>query len=461
MLVRCLIKGVLILGISAATFTASRAGDMIVLGYYMAWSKSTLPHTAVPYDQLTHIAHAFVWPKPDGSLDTYSYFHYPQLVQRARDENKKVIVSVGGWGNSDGFGPMSADDSSRARFVREIVAFCLDNGYDGIDLDWEYPGSADRQNFVKLVQELRDAFSELEDPFSISIALPSSDWRNGYNIQALRDLIDYFGVMTYDFHGSWSSHSGHNSPLYQPSSGLCQDGSLHQSANYYLSRGVPRAKLVVGAPSYGRRFNTAELYQPPTSSTNNGAAVSYADAVGLLGQGWTYHWDDVSKVPFLRNSANTQIISFDDTVSFRHKAEYVKDNDLRGVKVWALGYDNTGSGHHLMETLATHLSPVTGVTEHMRDTPVTFGLLQNYPNPFNSATVIGYRLTVNGFVTLKVYDILGREVRTLVEEEQSPGIYEVEFNIGANHEFVPTSGVYFYRLEAANYIAIRKMTLLK
>lgn len=450
---------VIAFSIAIIMVSASNADDPIVLGYYMAWSKSSFPHTAVSYDQVTHIAHAFVWPRANGTLDTYSYFSYPQLVQRTRDEGKKIILSIGGWGNSDGFGPMAADDAARARFVEEITKFCLENGYDGIDLDWEYPGSADRQNFVKLVQELRKTFSEQEAPLSISIALPSSDWRNGYDIPALRDLVDYFGVMTYDFHGSWSSHSGHNSPLYPPQSHLCQDGSLHQSVNHFLQRGVPESKLVVGAPSYGRRFNTAELYQSPTSSTNNGAAVSYADAIKLLDQGWTYHWDDISKVPYLKNSDNTQIVSFDDTVSYRYKAQYVNDNDLRGIKVWALGYDYSGGGHPLMETLATHLLPVTGVENNQQDEiPGNFGLLQNYPNPFNSRTIITYLIDEHDVnVSLQVFDMLGRKITTLVDNQQNTGKHRVEFSPDNK---IP-SGVYMYRLKVDGHTSVKNMIYLK
>ena len=85
-----------------------------------------------------------------------------------------------------------------------------------------------------------------------------------------------------------------------------------------------------------------------------------------------------------------------------------------------------------------------------------YNLSQNYPNPFNPSTVISYQLPVIGFVTLKVYDILGREVATLVNEEKPAGEYEVEFN-GTN---LP-SGIYFYQIKAGNYSETKKMVLLK
>ena len=96
------------------------------------------------------------------------------------------------------------------------------------------------------------------------------------------------------------------------------------------------------------------------------------------------------------------------------------------------------------------------VEEENNLTVTEFRLSQNYPNPFNPSTVISYQLPVNGEVTLKVYDILGREVITLVNEEKPAGSYEVEFK-GSKY----ASGVYFYQLKTGNYVNTKKMILIK
>ncbi|MDW8465776.1 MAG: T9SS type A sorting domain-containing protein [Chloroherpetonaceae bacterium] len=88
--------------------------------------------------------------------------------------------------------------------------------------------------------------------------------------------------------------------------------------------------------------------------------------------------------------------------------------------------------------------------------PQTFELSQNYPNPFNPATVISYQLPVASEVTLQVYDILGRAVATLVKAKQEAGRYQVQFNAGNL-----TSGLYFYRLQAGNFVQTRKMILMR
>ncbi len=95
------------------------------------------------------------------------------------------------------------------------------------------------------------------------------------------------------------------------------------------------------------------------------------------------------------------------------------------------------------------------VSNNIDKHPLYFFLSQNYPNPFNPTTTISYSIPKPGLVTLKVYDILGREVETLVNENKLPGNYEVKFNAGNL-----ASGVYFYRLQVEDYCAVRKLLLL-
>jgi len=90
----------------------------------------------------------------------------------------------------------------------------------------------------------------------------------------------------------------------------------------------------------------------------------------------------------------------------------------------------------------------------------SFILNQNYPNPFNPSTTITYHLPKASNVVLKIYDVLGNEVATLVNEEKAPGTYEVMFNSESSIRH-PASGVYFYQLKAGDYLETKKMILLK
>lgn len=100
--------------------------------------------------------------------------------------------------------------------------------------------------------------------------------------------------------------------------------------------------------------------------------------------------------------------------------------------------------------------PLTGVNDPISEIPQVYSLSQNYPNPFNPTTKINFALPKQGLVTLKIYDVLGREVRTLVNEVKTAGQYSVDFNAS---EF--SSGVYFYKLESNGFSDIKKMMLIK
>ena len=121
-------------------------------------------------------------------------------------------------------------------------------------------------------------------------------------------------------------------------------------------------------------------------------------------------------------------------------------DDLHGVAVGDSGVVlTTGTGGVTSTIKTINLSP-----------PQTFELGQNYPNPFNPTTVISYQLPANTLVTLKVYDVLGRLVKTLVQERQTAGVHSVTFNASSL-----SSGVYFYRLSAGSFVQTMKLMLLK
>jgi hypothetical protein len=103
---------------------------------------------------------------------------------------------------------------------------------------------------------------------------------------------------------------------------------------------------------------------------------------------------------------------------------------------------------------------LVSVNTESNQLPTDFQLYQNYPNPFNPSTNIGFQIEESGLVTLKVYDVLGNELATLLDEEKERGSYSVQFNTSSvNH--LPSSGMYFYTLKTGNYSETKKMILLK
>lgn len=111
-------------------------------------------------------------------------------------------------------------------------------------------------------------------------------------------------------------------------------------------------------------------------------------------------------------------------------------------------------------TISSYELNVTGV-QNESSVPSEFKLSQNYPNPFNPSTVISWQSPFGSYQTLKIYDVLGNEVATLVDEYKPAGSYEVEFGSHPNEVRNLSSGIYFYKLQAGNFVETKKMILMK
>jgi hypothetical protein len=156
--------------------------------------------------------------------------------------------------------------------------------------------------------------------------------------------------------------------------------------------------------------------------------------------------------------ANTNTIEYYIFVSTNNGETWTKvDSSAGNESILSLAANSSnlyaGSG---MGIVYQPVSKITTVKNTENAIPATFNLYQNYPNPFNPTTTITYSLPKNNFVTLKIYDLLGREVTTLVNEEKHSGTYKITWNA----QNIP-SGVYFYRLTASEFSKVNKMILLK
>ena len=516
----------------------------VVVGYVNGYY-SSYPYNVIDYTCLTHINHAFVIPNADGTLNIDSWFLYPQMISEAHKNNVKVLVAVGGYGQSDGFSPMTADPTARAMFIKNIVNFCEAKDYDGVDIDWEYPTATDRSNLTLLVSELRSALDTANIPL-LTAAIPVQDWNNSYDLNNLKNYLDWFGVMTYDFYGSWETKSGHQSALYNFGQ---QALSVDKAVKYYLNKGVPANKLCIGIPFGGYLLNTTGLFQP----NNGGSTISYVDANKKISQGWEYNWDADMKVPYLQNAAHTQLITYDDTISLKLKCDYILKNNLKGTIIWKIGRDYSGGKAPLLETLGKYLlnvpfnapqPPVIILPENESqvdsqsinlewnptDSTTSYNLqlstkedfsviavnktninltsyklqglssgntyywrvsssnisgnsewssvssftiktiasvkneaivpsqysLVNYPNPFNPSTKFELKTSKRSNISLKIYDVLGNEITTIVNKNLFPGTYIYNWN--ANNL---TSGIYFCVLRTDQNNIVRKIELLK
>ncbi|MCX8161185.1 MAG: glycoside hydrolase family 18 protein [Candidatus Saccharicenans sp.] len=319
-----------------------------VMGYYPGWKKSEFNHSLIDFSGLTHLVHAFTRPDSEGNLVVDPGYLYPEMVAAAHKSSVKVILSIGGWGNCDGFPPTAASPEKRSRFIGQVVDFCQLNGYDGVDLDWEFVSNEqERQNFSDLVMELSTALKSMEPPRLLTMAAPSGPYYGKWiNFEELHPYFDYISLMTYDYHGAWSDHSGHNSPLYTCQNDPC--GSWDDSFSYAVIREIPLDKLLLGIPFFGRSFNTGKLYARSTQSQY----YTYTDIQKLIASGWKYNWDFCSQVPFLLSPSKTTLLAFDDIRSVFRKCRYVLDKGLAGVIVWEITADRNNGRPELLQTIA-------------------------------------------------------------------------------------------------------------
>lgn len=449
---------ILILTLSSLLSAIATLAQPRVVAYYPGWMKSKLPANKIKFEYLTHINHAFAWPLANGSITSNSDINHPELIVETHKAGKKILLSLGGWGQSGGFAPMAADSTIRKKFVNNLVDYCKTRGYDGADFDWEFPqNAAERANLTTLIKETYRAFNAQNPPLLLTMVAVTSNYSGQWHDYAvLARYVEWFNLMAYDFHGSWTNHAGHNAPLYAPATDY--DGSAHQGIQYLRDqRGIPKEKIHLGMPFYGKECSATQLYGAATGWSD----LEYSSVAPRVKSGWDYFRDNVAKVPYLLNTARTRFVTFDDSLSLSGKCEYAKANGLGGVMIWALGQDVIGSAQPLMEAVGRAMSKSTAVAGGNTTVARNFLLLENYPNPlrasaFNSTTTIVFQLDREMPVKLSIYNFTGSVVAVLKNGRATAGKNMVVWD-AMNY----SSGVYFLKLETGKFCATKKILLVR
>ena len=429
-----------------------------VIGYYPGWIQGSFGPDEINYSVITHVLHAFAWPDDEGNIITYSGMLDQEINSTVHEHDASILLSLGGWGNSDGFPGMISTAETRQNFINGLLDIFNAYGYDGIDLDWEFPSTTtETNNLTLLVQDLRSAFDASGENYLITMAVGPSNWTGQhFDYETITANIDWYSMMGYDFHGSWSSHAGHNAPLYSSPPGD-PDGSVDTGVYYLINdRNIPSEKLNLGVPFYGKQFNTGEI-----NGSFNGDVldIRYNEVLSLINAGWEYHWDDVAKCPYLQNSDNNVLVTFDDYQSIQEKSQYANERGLGGMMIWALGYDVSGNSQDLVESIGQHF--LHNYTDPYPLLPDNVVLYDNYPNPFNPITQIGYELPEESDIRVMIYDIMGRRIRTLVDMKQKVGYWSIHWN-GTNDTGSPVpAGIYLYKIQVGKLSQTKKMALLE
>jgi chitinase len=326
-----------------------RAG--LVLGYYPSWKPATAPD-AIRFESFTHLAHAFAGADQSGNVVTSSAtVPSRQLTTLAHEHGVKVLLSLGGAESGPVFSAMLKDEAARQRYVQGICSMLDEYGYDGIDVDWEFPkDAADRANLTELCRSFRASFERRSSQFLISAGVPgvesSGQW---FDHQGLQPLLDFVNVMTYDMHGPWSSHAGHNAPLLRPAAdeALGERLSFVDYMDYWERVGWPKRQLLVGIPCYGRGFRAAEWHAPTTGEAEH-PAVEHRHIQSFLDAGWQRHWDAEAQVPYLVKEGALELISYEDEASAELKGRWARQSGYAGIFFWEITQDLADGEHRIV-----------------------------------------------------------------------------------------------------------------
>jgi chitinase len=283
-----------------------------VLGFYTSWAAPQ-----VRYDKITHLMYAFLLPSGNGSI---SGAVPGDLISTAHAAGVKVIASIGGANHSEAFIPLAASASGRTTFANACKAI-VDAGSDGVDIDWEYPSNAaDSANFTLLLKAVRAAIGPNK---LISLDLAPNDEKGRWVSQSAVNIADFYNVMAYDFTGSF------------PGSVVGQHSSYQQSVigiNYWWkNRGVPKEKVVMGVPFYGKNFS------------NGGNPAEYKDIMAA-NPGVSPDADQVGQTWY--NGFTTM----------KKKATFVAENSYGGIMVWQLGGDTSPGPKNLLDAIELGLA---------------------------------------------------------------------------------------------------------
>jgi chitinase len=332
----------------------------------------------VPYDTYAALEKNY----PGDTWDQPVRGTYNQLnnVYKQRYPHLKTLISVGGWTLSGRFSDAALTAASRATFAQSCVDFLRDYGFDGIDIDWEYPVGGglesntcrpeDKQNFTLLLRDVRaalDAAGAADDRrYLLTIAAPA-----GYDKVAnmepanYHQYLDWINVMTYDYFGAWELSYTANHGAFEADLGLpTPNPELRSKYNtrfameQYVSAGVPASKLVIGLPFYGRGWRGVGaandgLHQPGTGvppgtwdDWSSGATgvndFTQIDRDFLApGSGYVRRWDPVTKTPFVYSPTahGGHWVGYDDAESIGLKMQWARERGFGGAMIWEITGD--------------------------------------------------------------------------------------------------------------------------
>ncbi|XP_063989735.1 mucin-2 isoform X3 [Diachasmimorpha longicaudata] len=357
-------------------------GDQRIICYYTNWSvyrpgtAKYSPQNINPY-LCTHLIYAFGGFTKDNTLKPFDKYQdiekggYAKFTGlKTYNKNLKTMLAIGGWNEgSSRFSPMVADPERRRELVKNSVKFLRQNHFDGLDLDWEYPAfrdggkPRDKNNYADLVQELREEFERESSKTGrprllLSMAIPAGIeyLEKGYDLPRLNEYLDFFNLLSYDYHSAFEPAVNHHSPLYglEEANEYNYDSELtiDYTISYLLNHDVTSEKIVLGIPTYGRSYtlynaDATDIGAPADGPGEEGDAtrekgyLAYYEICENIAKSdeWEVVQPNEKAMGPYAFRAN-QWVGYDDENIVRVKAFYVKEKKLGGIMFWSIDNDD-------------------------------------------------------------------------------------------------------------------------
>lgn len=271
---------------------------------------------------------------------------------KKRNRNLKVLLSIGGWTYSSNFRVPASTPQGRETFAKSSVELLKTLGFDGIDIDWEYPQNPqEAKDFVALLTAVRrelDVYAQSHangHHFELTVACPAGPQNfEKMDIRGMDKLLDFWNLMAYDYAGSWDRLSGHQANLYpsRDNPGATPFSTI-TAVEHYVKSGVAPNKLVVGMPLYGRAFeNTGGLGQPFQGVGEGTWENGVFDYKKLPLAGAQEHYDSASAASYCYSSQQRKLVTYDTPGMAKIKTDFIQQRGLGGAMWWESSADKEG-----------------------------------------------------------------------------------------------------------------------